>query len=59
MKGSSLFVEEFVGHSSELFSRSLDRLVGELATNFNRESLQDLFLDEVIDRHFADLVQDV
>ena len=59
MKGPSFFVKEFVGHGSELLSRSFDRLVGELTTNFDRESLQDLFLHEIVDRHFADLIQDV
>ena len=59
MKSSSLLVEKFVGHGCKLLSCSLLRLVSELTTNFDGQPLQDLLLDEVVDRDVADFIHDV
>ena len=57
MKSFSFLIEELVGHDCELLCCGFLRPVGELTANFDGQALQNLLLDEVVDRDLPDSLE--
>ena len=56
---SSFLIEVFIRHGRELQSRGLVCFVGELSTDFDGKASHDLLLDQVVNRHFANPLQNM